>query len=160
MTPEADTRAATAEELETGDNVAEPDGGDETAERHLYIAPDLARRRRRTRLLLWGTAVVSAVSVFVLVAFHVIAVQYAFTLDRLNKERSVEERRYERLRVDVSTRSAPAAIAIAARELGMVQGGMPEYIDVPQAAPRDAEPDDVAQSLSSSYGETKPSLAP
>src|SRR5207245_9198330 len=69
------------------------------------------RRRRRARLAVFGVAAISAASMFVLVAFHVFAVQSAFQLDKLDRQLSVEQRRYGMLRDEVATRSSPEAVA-------------------------------------------------
>ena len=71
--------------------------------RHLRVAPEVARRRRLTRLAMFAFGVVTVASLFALVAFHVFAVQSTFTLDRIAKERTNEELRNERLRDQVAT---------------------------------------------------------
>ena len=63
-----------------------PNRGD-GARARLTVAPEVARRRLRARLLMWGAALVTVASLFTLVAFHVFAAQSAFTLERLSKER-------------------------------------------------------------------------
>ena len=55
------------------------------------------------------------VALFVLVAFHVLAVQHVFAIDRLGEERKTEELQYERLRAEVATLSAPESVVAAAR---------------------------------------------
>ena len=114
--------------------------------------------RRRARLAVWGVTLVSVVSLFVLVAFHVFAVQFAFQLDRLDRARAVEERRYERLRSDVATRSSPDAIVAAAEGLGLVPAGPAEYLVAPPAAPRGEKRDRTAQTLDQTNNEAKPAL--
>ncbi len=84
----------------------------------LTIAPDVARRRLKARLLVWGVALVTVASLFTLVSFHVFAAQSAFTLERLSKERTNEQRRYERLRLQVAERSSAETVIRAAAEDG------------------------------------------
>src|ERR1700692_2748340 len=84
-----------------------PNRGD-SARARLTVAPEVARRRLRARLLMWASALVTVASLFTLVAFHVFAAQSAFTLERLAKDRANEQLRYERLREQVgSPSSAP-----------------------------------------------------
>jgi hypothetical protein len=105
---------------------------------HLRVAPDsreLLRRRRRARLIVVLGATVTAASMFLLVAFHVFAVQSSFELDELQRELSAEQRRYGMLRHEVATRSSPEAIARGAEARGMVR---PEKVNV--LRPRAAQP--------------------
>jgi hypothetical protein len=97
---------------------------------------------------------------FLLVAFHVFAVQQAFAIDRLAEQRRVEEQRYERLRRDVATLSSPEAIVRAAEQLGMVVAPTVDYIDVPPAAPTGAPTDETASTLAESWDDAKGSLGP
>jgi cell division protein FtsL len=101
--------------------------------------------------------VVSLVSLFVLVSFHVVAVQHAFELDSLSKQRNAEELRYERLREEVATLSSPQAIVEAAEKRGMVTAPSVQPIEAPPAAPRGQPTDDkTAQTLKDAASETKP----
>ena len=92
---------------------------------HLRVAPTASsgvlRRRRRARFAVFGVAAISAASMFLLVAFHVFAVQSAFQLNKLDQQLSSEQRRYEHLRSEVDEASAPATVARQAAELGMVR---------------------------------------
>ena len=92
------------------------------ARARLTVAPEVARRRLRARLLMWGAALVTVASLFTLVAFHVFEAQSAFTLERLSKERTNEQLRYARLRDQVARLSSASAVIAAANKLGMVQG--------------------------------------
>ena len=56
---------------------------------------------------------------FLLVTFHVFAVQSAFQLDKLEQQRSDAQRANERLRHLVAKRSSATAIYNAASALGM-----------------------------------------
>ena len=87
----------------------------------LRVAP--ARRGRlRARLLVWTIAAVTVASLFLLVAFHALAAQASFSLDRLDKARTNEQLRYERLRDQVARDSSAPAVIAAATKLGMVPG--------------------------------------
>jgi hypothetical protein len=125
---------------------------------HLRVAPDAGRRRLRARLLMVAIALVTVASLFTLVGFRVVAAQSAFTLDRLSKERTNEQLRYERLREEVSRRSAPEAVISAARARGMIPAPRREFLQAAAAAPRNSTPA-TSQSLSAnSYDKTKKAL--
>jgi cell division protein FtsB len=128
------------------------------AEPQLRVAP--AARRRRARRAVWSSALTLALALFVLVAFHVVAVQNAFELDQLAEQREAEASRYERLRTEFATLSSPAAIVEAARRMGMVPSGEIEYIEAPAAAPRGQSTDANASTLADAHGESKSSLGP
>jgi hypothetical protein len=113
------------------------------------------RRRRRARLAMWGLGLLTVASIFVLVGFHVVAVQHTFQLDRLARERATEELRYERLREQVATLSAPDAIVAAATKQGMVPAPHVDALVAPQAAPRGVREDPTAVTLGKSWDEAK-----
>src|SRR5262245_43583794 len=112
----------------------EPSRG--TPRRHLRVAPERTQSQRRARRAVSGIPAFSIASLVLLGAFHVVAVQHAFELDRLAEQRADEERRYERLREQVATLSAPEAIVAAAQRLGMVPAERVNAIQAPPAAPR------------------------
>src|SRR5262245_55425211 len=118
-----------------------------TPGRHLRVAPERARVQRRARLAMWGIVVGSILAMFLLLAFHVVAVQHAFEMNRLASQRAQEERRYERLREQVATLSAPDAIVAAATHLGMVPAQHVQFIQAPPAAPRGEKNDPTADTL-------------
>jgi cell division protein FtsL len=127
---------------------------------HLRVAPDVRRRRRRARLVVFGVTAVTVLSLFTLVAFHVFEVQSAFTLERLDKQRTNEQLRYERLREDVAQRSSPLSVIAAARALGLEQANSMTFLQAPAAAPRQTT-DSGPQSLATpTYGKTKEHLGP
>jgi hypothetical protein len=95
--------------------------------RHLRVA-EVARRRRRVRAAVWVSALLTAIALFVLVSFHVLAVQHAFAIDRLSEQKHTEELRYERLRAEVATLSSPP-IVDAAKRMGMQAPQTVDYID-------------------------------
>ena len=138
-----------------------PNRGD-GARAQLTIAPDVARRRLRARLLMWGAALVTVASLFTLVSFHVFAAQAAFSLERLSKERTNEQLRYERLREQVASLSSAHTVIEAAGKLGMVQGGNVVNLAVPAVRPAAGAVDlPVVQAQSpSSYAEAKRALGP
>jgi hypothetical protein len=111
---------------------------------HLRVAPDsrdLVWRRRRARLIVLGVAAISATSMFLLVAFHVWAVQSSFQLDKLQTQLNAEQRRYGMLRGEVATRSAPEAIARGAEALGMIRPGQVTVLRPAAAKPIDPQGD-------------------
>lgn len=121
-------------------------------------APD-----RPLRLALVASAVLTVGTIFGAAIFHVLLIQSEFRLDRINKEASKEEARYESLRLDVAQLSAPERIvATAQQRLGMVVPPQVAYLMAP--APKDsgapgANPDDpAAPSLAGGWAEVKPHL--
>ena len=131
--------------------------------RVLTVAPEIARRRLRARLLVWGAALVTVASLFTLVAFHVFAAQSAFSLERLAKERTNEQLRYERLREQVAELSSAQTVSAAAARLGMVPGGTVRTLSVAGGAPAGPTPSGRSagpsvQSASPSYAEAKRAL--
>jgi cell division protein FtsL len=93
------------------------------APKHLRVAPKVSRRvlrqRRRARWAVAGLAAISVASMFLLVTFHVFAVQSSFQLDKLEQQRSAAQRRNELLRNQVAKRSSATTIFNAAIALGM-----------------------------------------
>lgn len=136
-----------------------PEREEPARSRHLRVAPDPHAHRRRSRLLLWLAAAVTTGALFVLVSFHVFAAQHEFALDRLERERSAEQRRYEHLRARVATMAAPDAVVKAAEALGMVPAGGSDFITVPDAAggPRTRQ-DRTTSTLDESWRDAKSSL--
>jgi hypothetical protein len=129
------------------------------ARAQLTIAPDVARRRLKARLLVWGVALVTVASMFMLVSFHVFAAQSAFTLERLSKERTNEQLRYQRLRNMVAERSSAPTVIKAAKARGMVNG--PTAINVSSGEPPTASGGTVgAETPDNSYLKTKSALRP
>jgi hypothetical protein len=110
------------------DPVIFPEGepGKRPAPKHLRVAPTVSKRvlrqRRRARFAIAGVAAISALSMFLLVTFHVFAVQSSFQLDKLEKERTAAQRQNEMLRNLVATRSSATTIFREATALGYVMG--------------------------------------
>jgi len=125
---------------------------------NLRVAPRTRRRRARARLLVVVILLVTVASLFTLVAFHVFAAQSAFTLDKLAKERTNEQLRYERLRDMVARQSSPLAVIAEAQRLGMVPANGQFFIDAPAAAPRSAVPAGPTSLSGPTYDTTKKAL--
>ena len=144
-----------------------PNRGD-GARARLTVAPETARRRLRARLLMWAAALVTVASLFTLVAFHVFAAQSAFSLERLSKERTNEQLRYERLRDQVARLSSADVVIKASEKYGMVQGpGIVNLTVVAAHAPTGPTgPSDASAAGGDSptsgnaYASTKPALDP
>ncbi len=137
-----------------------PNRGD-GARTRLTVAPDVARRRLRARLIMWGAALVTVASLFTLVAFHVFAAQSAFTMERLSKERANEQDRYARLRELNAELSSAQRVIAAAKGLGMVPGGTMTPLPVASKHPATTPPDQGTQTSSAAnYSHTKSALAP
>lgn len=126
--------------------------------RHLRPAPDLHRRRRRVRLALAAGVLVSAASLFLIVASNVLIAQGQFELAELAGQQDVEQQRYERLRLEVAERSSPEKVVSAAVALGMVVPDQIDYVSAPAAAPT-GETDRTASTLDESWEDVKASLA-
>ena len=76
---------------------------------------------------------------FLLVAFHVFAVQSSFQLDKLQTQLTAEQRRYGMLRDEVATRSSAETIARGAEALGMVRPDQVFVLRAPTAKPIGAQ---------------------
>lgn len=109
---------------------------------------------------MWGAALVTVASLFTLVAFHVFEAQSAFTLERLSKERTNEQRRYARLREQVARYSSANAVITASDKLGMVQGPGVVTLSVPNAHGGPGTVTVAVKSSTDSYDDTKHALGP
>jgi hypothetical protein len=137
-----------------------PDRGD-GARARLTIAPEVARRRLRARLIMWAAALVTVASLFTLVSFHVFAAQSAFTMERLTKERTNEQLRYSRLRELTARLSSAETVIQAATKLGMVPGGTMVPLRVATPHPASGPPGQGPQtSTAKNYLDTKHALGP
>jgi cell division protein FtsL len=131
MTPPAESEAVRAR---TGHAPSPAPARDEPAGRHLRVVDErVARRERQMRRGIWLFGLVSVVSVFVVVAFHVVVAQSQLQLDRLTRQASQQQQQYERLRLEVAALAAPPRIAKRAEELGMQLGGPSTFITVPES---------------------------
>ena len=109
-------------------------------------------------MLVFITCLVTVASLFTLVAFHVFAAQSAFELDKLAKQRTNEQLRYERLRDTVARQSSPDAVIAEAQRLGMVSASGLQFIDAPAAAPRSAASPGPPSLAAPTYDTTKKAL--
>ena len=110
---------------------------------------------------MWATAVLTALALFVLVAFHVLAVQHAFALDRLTEQRKTEELRYERLRAEVATLSAPESVVDGRASSSAWCRRRPSTTSMrPPRLPHATAPDRTTSTLGDTHGEAKKSLGP
>jgi hypothetical protein len=114
--------------LDPADSPVEP-----RAPKHLRVAPTpskrVLRQRRRARYAIAGVAAISALSMFLLVTFHVFAVGASFKLDKLEHERADAQRQNELLRNRVARLSSATRIFTSATRLGYVMGN-PALINV------------------------------
>jgi hypothetical protein len=124
---------------------------------YLKVAPEVARRRRYTRLAMTGAALVTVASLFLMVAFQVFAAQSAFRLDQLSKVRANEELRNQRLRDQVASLSSPGSVIERARQDGLVPVPV-AYVQAPPAAPLKPVSDAAGKVLNQSWPTTKQHL--
>ncbi len=111
-------------------------------ERHLRAVPP--RRRRQPRFALWIGTIVTATTLFLLVAFNVLMVQGQFELDRIEEQRALEQKEYARLRDEVAKLGAPEAIVGKARAAGMVDPSNVTFLHAPTAGAAAPPRDDTA----------------
>jgi cell division protein FtsL len=130
---------------------------DEPGNRHLRVVDErAARRERQMRLGIWMFGLVSVVSVFVVVALHVMVAQSQIQLDRLSQQNAKQKDRYEQLRLEVASLSAPQRITKRAAELGMQPGGPSVFITVPDSGTVPSAPETT--SSTADYQKVKPHL--
>jgi hypothetical protein len=122
--------------------------------RHLRVAPEVARRRRRAQLAIVIGVLVTVASLLMVVTFQVFAAQSAFKLDRLAKEHTNEELRNERLRAEVAQESSPGSIIARAESAGLVPAPV-VWVQAIQAAPTHPVSDFAQEVLASSWPTTK-----
>jgi len=119
------------------------------APKHLRVAPRVSKRvlrqRRRARFAIAGVAAISALSMFLLVTFHVFAVGASFQLDKLEHRRVAAQRENELLRNRVATLSSATTIFAAAVRIGMVRADPTQItvdgsgVSVPSPSPAPVE---------------------
>jgi hypothetical protein len=126
------------------------------SERHLRAVPP--RRRRQPRVGLWIGSIVTATSLFLLVAFNVFMVQGQFELDHIANQRTLEQKRYEQLRDRVATLSSPEVIVSKARAHGFVDPPTVRYIGAPAAGRAAPKQDNTATTQNESWREAKGAL--
>jgi cell division protein FtsL len=99
-------------------------------ERHLRLVDREVWRKRNRRHAAISAAIAGiAVVCLALVALHVLIAENQFRLDHLQQQASVQQARYEKLRLQVAQLEAPARIVSAAEgKLGMRQPGSVTYL--------------------------------
>jgi cell division protein FtsL len=106
---------------------------------HLKVVPpntlSVAGRRRRARRFGAALSVILFIGVFGVVAAHVVLTQRQFRLERLEREATAEEARYERLRLDVAELESPERVVAAAQQLGMVPPATITYLASSRSTP-------------------------
>jgi cell division protein FtsL len=87
-------------------------------------------------LVVLSILVIGVAIAFALVYLHVVGAQRQFGLDRLNQKVTVQEQRYDRLRLQVAQLEAPGRIISAAEgKLGMVEPASVTYLQASGPAP-------------------------
>jgi hypothetical protein len=127
-----------------------------------HVAPLRAvppRRRRQPRLGVWIGSIVSATSLFLLVAFNVFMVQGQFDLDRIAEQRLLEQKQYEKLRAEVALASSPETIVAKARALGFVDPQSVTYVEAPAAGSTEPPADRTTETLQEASAGAKGHLA-
>jgi cell division protein FtsL len=99
---------------------------------------------------------VVAIGLFVIVGSYAYLAQQQFTVDRLQRQRTVEQKRYEQLRLEVAELSAPERIVRSAQQLGMVTPQQVTYIQVTASLPAASDP--TAEVLSNGWQNVKADL--
>jgi len=133
--------------------------------RRLRVVDPAARRRARlVRRAIRVVVLLSVVSVFAIVAFHVVLAQGQIRLDRLAQQTAAEQERYEKLRLEVAERSAPGRIVTRAAELGLVPAGQTSFVAVAPvgrsaAAPGSGADLPTSPTLARSWSEVKAHLS-
>jgi hypothetical protein len=121
----------------------DPDRFDAPPQRHLRAVPP--RGRRQPRFGLWIGSIVTAASLFLLVAFNVFMVQGQFELDRIDQQRTLEQKEYASLRAQVADLSSPEAIVGKATSLGLITPpNGPTFLHAPTAGATPPPRDDTA----------------
>jgi cell division protein FtsL len=89
-------------------------------------------RKRRARLAAAATCALVGLGLFATVVFHVVITQNQFRLDDLRDKATVEQTRYERLRLEVAHLESPDRVVATAQDrLGMVQPAKVSYLAPP-----------------------------
>jgi len=114
---------------------------------------------RRIRRVVWMLGVLVVVALFAAVVFHVQLAQGQLELDRLERETTAAQARYQELRLQYAQQSSPAAIVYRATALGMVHAGdVPTYLVAPDAAQPTPAPDQTSTTLQEGWEKVKPHL--
>lgn len=134
--------------------------------RPLRVVPPRQRTprqaRRRRRLVVAGSGLLLALSLFALVSVHVLLSQGQFTLQRLQTRANDQDAAYQRLRLKVADLEAPQHIVAEAEKRGMIQPPVVTYLaPTPDSSavgtgPASAEPVDPGGATS--WSTVKPHL--
>ena len=130
----------------------------------LRVVRPVPRRRRRARLVTVLVFMAVLVSLFGLVASHVMLTQGQFRLDTLRTRTASEQARYERLRLKVAELESPSRIVATAQErLGMVPPPSVTYLSptgaVSSAPDERDEIEEESAAEEDDYSRVKRSLA-
>ena len=120
--------------------------------RHLAVVDPAARKRERRQRLGVRLAIASVVAaVLIVVGFHVVMAEGQLQLERLGRQTTIEQQRYEDLRLTYAQRSAPLAIIKRATSLGMIPAKSLRYVSPPGLT--------AAATANAGAGANTPSLA-
>ena len=120
--------------------------------RHLAVVDPAARKRERRARLGVRLAIGAVIgAVLLVVGLHVVMAEGQLQLERLDRQTSAEQQRYESLRLTYAERNAPQAIITRAKRLGMIPATSLRYLSVPGLS--------ASGSAGASAGATAPSLA-
>lgn len=120
--------------------------------RHLAVVDPAQRKRERRARLGVRLSIASVVAaVLIVVGFHVVMAEGQLQLERLDRQTTVEQQRYESLRLTFAERSAPQAIVKRATSIGMIPATSLRYLTVPGLTATDT--------ANAAAGATAPSLA-
>jgi cell division protein FtsL len=131
---EAERERLLARAAESAVQDAQPERQEpEEIRRHLRLVDREARRRANRRHIVVSAAIAGVAVVFLaLVTMHVLIAENQFRLDQLQQQASVQQERYEKLRLEVAELEAPARIVSAAEgPLGMRQPASVTYVPAP-----------------------------
>ncbi len=111
--------------------------------RHLELVEPRRRAgggRKRARLLLAGLSALGIVTVFGLVALHVVSAEKQFQIDRLAAQEQQLQNTYSDLRLQVDVLDTPQRVLSEAQHLGMVQPSSVTFLRVRGGAPATGAP--------------------
>jgi cell division protein FtsL len=97
-----------------------------------------------------------AVALLAVVGSYAYIAQQQFQVDKLQKARITEQRKYEQLRLQVAQLTAPERIVGAAQQLGMVTPAQVTYIQITEPLPAASDP--TAEILSNGWQNVKADL--
>lgn len=122
----------------------------------LRVAPP---PRRHVRLAVAIGVLVTVASLFAVVALHALLAQGQYELEQIRSEVAAEEAAYEQLRLEVASLASPGHVIEAARELGLVEPDVVEYVVAPEAAPEPSPAGPATSALAETWADGKQHLA-